>query len=103
MLVVVDGAVEVRESPTDVFARGPGEHVGELAAVRRLPRSADVIAGADGARVLVVAGVDLRAMLEERPEATVAMMRTLANRIADTRPDLAARPAIMAAEGRTRR
>ncbi len=86
MLVIVDGSAEVGDRATSPIVRGPGEYVGELAVLRRGRRSADVTAGPEGVRVLVVGGADLRAILRERPEATVAMLRTLAGRIADARP-----------------
>jgi len=58
-----------------------GEHVGELAVLRERPRVASVVAQPGGARGLVVAGGGLKAILRERPDAAMAMLATLAERI----------------------
>ena len=57
-----------------------GEHIGELAVLRDRPRVATVIADGD-VRGLVLGGDGLRAILRERPEAAMAMLATLAERI----------------------
>ena len=49
--------------------------------LREAPRAATVIAEADGVRGLVIGGEGLRAILRERPDAAMAMLETLANRI----------------------
>jgi CRP-like cAMP-binding protein len=58
-----------------------GEHIGELAVLRERPRAATVIAEEPGVRSLLIDGQGLRAILLERPEAAMAMLATLAERL----------------------
>jgi hypothetical protein len=85
LVVIVEGDVRVVRGEGDearlVRTYAAGDHVGELAVLRRQPRSATVLAGGDGVRGLVISGEGLRAILAERPEAAMAMLATLAERI----------------------
>ena len=49
--------------------------------LREAPRAATVIAEGDGVRALVIGGAGLKAILRERPDAAMAMLATLAERI----------------------
>lgn len=82
MLVIVAGVADVRR-PDGSLVRtyGSGEHVGELALLRRGVRVADVVAGADGVHGLALSAAELEAILEERPEVAMAMLATLAERL----------------------
>jgi CRP/FNR family transcriptional regulator, cyclic AMP receptor protein len=85
LVVIVEGTVRVVQSTADggerfIRSYGAGEHVGELAVLRDRPRVATVIADGD-VRGLVLGGDGLRAILRERPEAAMAMLATLAERI----------------------
>ena len=88
LFLLLEGDVVVtRTEPdgTERMVRGyrAGEHVGELAVLRHAPRSATVAAGPNGARALVMSGQGLKAILRERPEAAMAMLATLAERITE--------------------
>lgn len=88
LVVVVEGSVRVLQSDRGgqgqrlVRRCGPGEHVGELAVLRKNPRAGTVLADDAGVRGLVLGGPALHALVRERPEAAMAMLATLAERIA---------------------
>jgi CRP-like cAMP-binding protein len=85
-LIIVEGEVTVSR-PQD-GSGGPirtvrsGDYVGELSLLRGQPRAANVTAGPEGVRGLILRGAELHAILEERPEAAMAMLATLAERLA---------------------
>lgn len=85
LIVIVEGEVLIvqgtGERATLIRTYGAGDHIGELAVLRDQPRAATVIAGNEQVHGLVIAGESLRAILEERPEAALAMLATLADRI----------------------
>jgi CRP-like cAMP-binding protein len=84
LIVIVEGSVNIskRDGETERFLRtyGAGDHIGELAVLRDRPRAATVVAAED-VRGLCIGGEALRAILQERPEAAMAMLSTLAERI----------------------
>jgi hypothetical protein len=85
LIVLVEGSVRVVQAGQDGVERfirryEAGEHIGELAVLRDRPRVATVIAEGE-VRGLVIGGDGLRAILRERPEAAMAMLATLAERI----------------------
>jgi CRP-like cAMP-binding protein len=86
MLIIVEGEVTVsrpqKGSGTPVRTVRSGDYVGELSLLRGQPRAANVTAGPEGVRGLVLRGAELHAILEERPEAAMAMLATLAERLA---------------------
>ena len=86
LVVIVEGTVRVVRAEPDGSERlirryESGDHIGELAVLREAPRAATVIAEGDGVRGLVIGGDGLRAILRERPDAAMAMLATLAERI----------------------
>ncbi|MEE9179012.1 MAG: cyclic nucleotide-binding domain-containing protein, partial [Acidimicrobiia bacterium] len=86
MMMIIDGEAVVSAVhegvSVEIVRHGKGEHVGELALLQGAPRSADVKAGAEGLHALVIGKIDLMSILQERPSVTVAMLSTLATRLA---------------------
>jgi ATP/ADP translocase/HEAT repeat protein len=85
LFVILEGRVRVDRREPDGSIRqlrtyGPGDHVGELAVLLERPRAATVVADGE-VRTLAIDGDGLRSILEERPEAAMAMLQTLAERI----------------------
>jgi HEAT repeat protein len=86
LFVLLEGHVHVMRREPDGSERRvrdyvAGEHFGELAVLRDRPRSATVVAASQGVRALVIDGEGLRAILRERPDAAMALLATLAERI----------------------
>jgi HEAT repeat protein len=85
LVVLVEGSVWVvrgeGEDARVLRTYEAGDHIGELAVLRERPRAATVVAQEPGVRGLVIDGESLRAILRERPEAAMAMLATLAERI----------------------
>jgi HEAT repeat protein len=85
LVVILEGSVRVvrHEDGEERLVRryAAGQHIGELAVLRERPRAATVVADEPGVRGLVIGGQGLRAILRERPEAAMAMLATLAERI----------------------
>ena len=86
LFVILEGRVRVDKLESDGSMRegiqtyDAGDHFGELAVLLERPRVATVVADGD-VRTLVIGGEGLRAILRERPEAAMAMLATLAERI----------------------
>jgi hypothetical protein len=85
MVVVIEGVLAATYRPdgtTKTFAEyGPGEQVGELSLLRNAPRASDVVAVTD-VRVLVIPRAVLATVLEERPDVALAMLASIADRLA---------------------
>jgi hypothetical protein len=86
LFVIIEGRVRVVHRADDGTERtvrtyGEGDHIGELAVLRERPRVATVIADGGSVRTLVIGGEGLTAILRERPDAAMAMLATLAERI----------------------
>jgi HEAT repeat protein len=86
MMMIVDGEAVVSSThdgvSVEIVRHGKGEHVGELSLLQGATRSADVIAGSEGLHALVIGKIDLISILQERPSVTMAMLSTLASRLA---------------------
>jgi HEAT repeat protein len=85
MHVVVSGCIAVSVSragkaPTEVARRTTGEWVGEMAVVSRSPRMATLAARGE-VRTLVIDRRRFERILRERPEAALAVMRVLCDRL----------------------
>jgi CRP-like cAMP-binding protein len=82
MYVIVDGEVQVLGADEQELAvRGPGEFIGEMAVISSQPRAASLLAKSD-VRVLELHKPAFEAILRERPETALAMLRVLCERLA---------------------
>jgi CRP-like cAMP-binding protein len=81
MILVVSGNVNLT-GDIPIAARGPGEHIGELAMLRHQPRSLTATAGPDGMHGLVVDCRVLERLVEDRPQIAASMLGTLADILA---------------------
>ena len=84
LFVLVEGSVEVGKQ-AEGAARilrtlTTGDHLGELAILRKQPRSASVRASSS-VRALVLGSEALRSILTERPEVCLAMLESMAERM----------------------
>ena len=73
-------ADESGRSTVELARRGPGEYVGEMAIISQEPRMASLIAHGD-VRVLHIEQPQFEAILRERPETSLAVMRVLCARL----------------------
>jgi AAA family ATP:ADP antiporter len=85
MHIVVSGEIRVvlgteREPQVEVARRRPGDSVGEMAIVSEEPRMASLVAGGD-VRTLSIDRRRFQRILKERPEASLAVMRVLCERL----------------------
>jgi HEAT repeat protein len=86
LFIIVSGTVEVSKK-TDrqeniLAMRSAGEFVGEMAILESAPRSATLRASGD-VRVLSIEGPEFTAILLDRPEVTVSVLRHMSNRVRD--------------------
>jgi HEAT repeat protein len=85
MYVLLSGEMRVLvskdgEAATEVARRGPGEYVGEMAVITQAPRMASLVASG-AVRALTIDRRRFERILRERPEASLAVMRELCNRL----------------------
>jgi HEAT repeat protein len=82
LYVIVDGQVQVLGADEQELAvRGPGDFIGEMAVISSKPRVASLVAMSD-VRVLELHKPAFEAILRERPETALAMMRVLCDLLA---------------------
>ena len=86
LFVILEGRVRIVVTDDQGTSRlirtyAEGDHIGELAVLRERPRAATMVADGGLVRTLVLDGGGLTAILRERPDAAMAMLATLAERI----------------------
>lgn len=82
LYVIVDGQVQVLGADEQELAvRGSGDFIGEMAVISSKPRAASLMAMSD-VRVLELHKPAFEAILRERPETALAMMRVLCDLLA---------------------
>lgn len=85
LVIIVEGSVSIFVQDADarrlVRTCPAGDHIGELAVLRDAPRSATAVADEGGVLGLVLDGEAVRALLLERPQAAMALLGTLAERV----------------------
>jgi hypothetical protein len=84
LYIIADGHLDVIHSgdgKEQVLAeRGPGDFVGEMAIIEAAPRSATILTQ-DDARLLALEGGAFKSILIERPEVSLAVLRSLSRRL----------------------
>jgi CRP/FNR family cyclic AMP-dependent transcriptional regulator len=81
MHVVLDGAALVRGRRGLIAELGPGAYFGELSLIDGRPRSATVIASAEGLTTFALPKAAFDRVLEEHPQVAVPMLRVLCARL----------------------
>jgi hypothetical protein len=84
MFIIVYGQVKVVFSANGqdqmLAKRGPGEFVGEMAIIESAPRSATLVTQGE-VRVLAIEGEIFKRILRERPEVSLAVLRSISRRL----------------------
>jgi CRP-like cAMP-binding protein len=80
VFVLLEGTARVVRGGRTVTRLSPGDFFGEIAVLDRRPRTADVLA-AEHVKVLVLHRDDLKAILEDEPQAAWALLEALAGRL----------------------
>ncbi len=81
-VIVLDGAVEVRQGDRVVKTLGPGEYVGEIALLGRQPRTATVVATTPVV-IEVLGRREFTTLLADNPELSNQLLTTMADRLAE--------------------
>ena len=83
--VIVDGEVDVVAGDRMLAIRGTGDVIGEMSVISSRPRVASLSAKSN-VRVLEIHKPAFEAILRERPETALALMRVLCERLAPDDP-----------------
>jgi CRP/FNR family cyclic AMP-dependent transcriptional regulator len=81
-VIVLEGAVEVRQGDRVIKTLGPGEYVGEIALLRHQPRTATVVATTPVA-IEVLNRREFTTLLNDNPEISAQLLATVAERLAE--------------------
>lgn len=82
LYVIVSGEVRVVSRGNEIARRRPGEFVGEVALITGAPRNATLVAAGE-TRLLRIERRQFEGLLRERPDAGLAVMRVLAERLTE--------------------
>ena len=101
LMIILSGVLKVTSTTADgkevvLGFRGPGELIGEMAALDEEPRIGSVIAMEDGEALVLAAG-EFRALVERRPGLAFELLRTVIRRFRDSdlmRVEFAAAPTL---------
>lgn len=74
LFVVLQGLIEVCDNGRQLETIGPGETIGEMAFLLGKPRTKDVFALTDDARILSISESVLRNMIDTQPNLTARML-----------------------------
>jgi HEAT repeat protein len=91
MHLIVSGEISVQVGPRsdaarEVARRGTGESVGEMAVISRAPRMASLVAASD-VRTLVIDRIRFERILRDRPDASLAVINVLCERLRETQQE----------------
>jgi hypothetical protein len=86
LLIVASGTVRVETGGAEIARRGRGEVVGEMSLITGGPRMASLVADGD-VRAIRIGRREFESMIHDRPDIGIGVMRVLAHRLAETRPD----------------
>jgi CRP/FNR family transcriptional regulator, cyclic AMP receptor protein len=81
--ILLEGNAEVRRKNRKIGTLGPGDFLGEIALVTKVPRTATVKTTSP-VRALVVSEQNFRRLLERSPEVQIKVLEALAERVAAT-------------------
>lgn len=81
--VLLEGNADVRRKKRKIKTLGPGDFLGEIALVTKVPRTATVTTSSP-VRVLVVSEQNFRRLLKRSPDVQIKVLEALAERIATT-------------------
>ena len=82
MWIIIEGSVEVSRDGKHLNTLGPGDHVGEMALMADIQRSADVTANG-AVRTLQLSRWDLRGLIADHPDIALGIMDAMATRLAE--------------------
>ena len=82
LIVIMDGAAEVRRGDQVIATIGPGDAVGEMSLLDHREASASVVATTPS-EIVVIDGRRFRPLLEEMPSMAVSLLATVSARLRD--------------------
>ncbi len=81
-IIVLEGAVEVRQGDRLVKTLGPGDYVGEIALLGHQPRTATVVA-TEPVVIEVLSRSEFTTLLHDNPDLSTQLLATMAQRLAE--------------------